>query len=206
MPRSGRPTRSGPVRQDRIRVVGQFGPKVPNNQKSRSSVYERKEGWVRPQQLCDKVSMLKLSFLSLRTLMLLLVGTSVAVAQTGSSDISPALRQRVEVMLRSKADFPPATTIGFSKRGPSDVPGFDKLDAHFSSAITGESGNLSLLISKDGTRVAQFTSYDIADDPRMKVPAKERPSQGGPADAFETVTKHYARTQLIAQNRLSVVL
>lgn len=123
------------------------------------------------------------SSLLLYSLAWILMGTSVSVAQTGSSEISPALRQRVEAMLRSKAEFPPATTIEFSKGGPGDIPGFDKLDAHFSSALTGDRGSLSLLVSKDGTRLAQFTSYDIAADPRMKIPAEGRPSRGGPADA-----------------------
>ncbi len=127
--------------------------------------------------------MLRPSFLSPRVLVLLLMIASTSGAQTGSSDLSPALRQRVEAMLRSKADFPPATTIEFSKHGPSDIPGFDTLDAHFSSAVTGENGNLPLIVSKDGTRVAQFTSYDIATDPRMKVPAEGRPWRGGPSDA-----------------------
>lgn len=122
-------------------------------------------------------------FLPLAALALFIMGTSVAAAQTGPSGISPELQQRVEVMLRSKADFPPATTIGLSKGGPSDIPGFDKLDAHFSSAFAGESGNLSLLISKDGKQVAQFSSYDIAGDPRAKVPADGRPSRGGPGNA-----------------------
>lgn len=127
--------------------------------------------------------MFKQLLLPLAALAFVVAGTSISAAQTKASDISPELQQRVEVMLRSKADFPPASTIGLSKRGPSEIPGFDTLDAHFSSALTGESGNLSLLISKDGTRVAQFTSYDIASDPRTKVSAEGRPSRGGLEDA-----------------------
>jgi len=131
--------------------------------------------------------MLKLTPLSRCAPIVFLLATSASLAQAGaqpaSSDISPAMQQRVEAMLRSKANFPPATTIGLKRGGPSNLPGFDQLDAHFSSALTGESGTLSLLVSKDGTRLAQFTTYDIAPDPRTKVPTEGRPSRGGPPDA-----------------------
>ena len=45
--------------------------------------------------------------------------------------------------------------------GPSELPGFEKLSGHFASAFAGASGNISLLVSKDGSRLAQLSIYDI---------------------------------------------
>ena len=104
---------------------------------------------------------------------------AAAGAQSSSKELSPAVRQRVEVLLRSKAELPPAATLSFKIDGPSELPGFEKLSAHFESALTGGSGNMSLLLSKDDSRLAQFSTYDIAADPREKVPSNGRPARGG---------------------------
>jgi protein-disulfide isomerase len=124
-----------------------------------------------------------LSKLAVRALMLLGMGGATAVAQSSSAALTPAVQQRVEAMLRSKADFPPATTLTFTVTGPSELPGFEKLSAHFASALTGASGDISLLLSKDGSRLAQFSSYDISVDPRAKIPSEGRPARGGQPDA-----------------------
>ena len=104
-------------------------------------------------------------------------------AQGPAGELSPSAQQRVESLLRSKAEFPPASNLSFKLVGPSELPGFDKVAAHFSSELTGASGDLSLLISKDGSRLAQFTTYDIAGDPRGSIPAEGRPARGGPSTA-----------------------
>lgn len=114
--------------------------------------------------------------------LVLIVSGVTALAQGTPVDLSPSSRQRVEALLRSKADFPPATSLSFKSLGPSELPGFDQLSAHFSSA-TGASGDISLLLSRDGNRLAQFSTYDIAADPRNKVPSEGRPARGGPATA-----------------------
>lgn len=49
--------------------------------------------------------------------------------------------------------------------------------------MTGANGNISLLLSKDGICLAQFSTYDIAGDPRTKVPSEDRPARGEPATA-----------------------
>ena len=107
----------------------------------------------------------------------------IALAQTVVTEPSPATRQRVEAMLRSKVDFPPASSLSYTLEGQSEVPGFDRLSAHFKSNLTGTSGDLHLLLSKDGSRLAQFTTLDIAGDPRNRVPSADRPARGGSVDA-----------------------
>ena len=114
---------------------------------------------------------------------LLTIGISTAGAQTTAGDLAPSVQQRVETLLRSKADLPPATTLSFKIGGPSDLPGFEMLSAHFASALTGASGNISFLISKDGSRLAQLSTYDISGDPRAKIRTEGRPSRGGPPNA-----------------------
>jgi protein-disulfide isomerase len=109
--------------------------------------------------------------------------TASSAAQSTAPDVSPELAHRIEAMLRSKLDFPPASSISFGARSTSEVPGYDRLEVHFRSSLTGNNGNISLLVSKDGTHVAQFTSYDIAADPKLQFPAGDRPARGGPAGA-----------------------
>jgi protein-disulfide isomerase len=116
-------------------------------------------------------------------MILLTMSISTAGAQTTAGDLAPSVQQRVETLVRSKADLPPATTLSFKMGGPSDLPGFDKLSAHFASALTGASGNISFLISKDGSHLAQLSTYDISGNPRAKVASEGRPSRGGPPDA-----------------------
>lgn len=113
---------------------------------------------------------------------LLAVNGMAVLAQSTSSALPPSTQQRVEALLRSKAEFPPATSLSFKLRGPSELPGFDHLSAHFAS-VTGANGDISLLLSKDGSRLAQFSTYDIAGDPRTKIPSEDRPARGGPATA-----------------------
>ncbi|HTF65531.1 MAG TPA: thioredoxin domain-containing protein [Edaphobacter sp.] len=85
-------------------------------------------------------------------------------------------------MLRSKVELPPATSIRFGARSESEIPGYDRLDVRFST-LGGGNGEIPLLVSKDGTKLAQFTKYDIAADPKAMFPAGDRPSRGGPENA-----------------------
>ncbi len=114
---------------------------------------------------------------------ILTVGIEAGSAQNTSADLSPAVQQRVEALLRSKVDFPPATKLSFTVTGSGELPGFQKLSAHFASAYAGSSGDISLLIAKDGSRLAQVSLYDIAADPRTTIPFEGRPARGGGPDA-----------------------
>jgi protein-disulfide isomerase len=120
--------------------------------------------------------------LSANALWLISIG-GVAVAQNKSGELPPSVQQHVEAVLRSKADFAPATTLSFTMNSPSELPGFDKLSVHFESLLTRASGDISLLISKDGSQLAQMSKFDIAADPRSNVPSEERPARGGPPNA-----------------------
>jgi protein-disulfide isomerase len=109
------------------------------------------------------------------------VSLRLSQAQNAPS-VSPELAYRIESVLRSKVEFPPASSISFGALSPSEIPNYDRLDASFSS-IGGETGKIPLLVSKDGTHIAQFSSYDIEADPKAKFAADDRPARGGPAGA-----------------------
>jgi protein-disulfide isomerase len=120
---------------------------------------------------------------SLFSSLLLAVSGPFVLAQGSNGELPPALQQRVEAQLRSMADFPPAATLTFRILGPSELPGFDRLSCHYASALDGASGDVSLLVSHDRTRIAQFAAHDIAADPRTRVSSEGRPSRGGPSTA-----------------------
>ena len=121
--------------------------------------------------------------LPLYSIVLLGISGPAISAQIPSGELQAPTRQRVEALLRSKTEFPPASILSLKVLGPSDLPGYDNLSVHFASAETGASGEVSLLVSKDRSRLAQFTTYDIAADPRTTVPYEGRPSRGGPTTA-----------------------
>ena len=119
----------------------------------------------------------------LKALLLLALCGSISFAQTKPTELPPKLRQKIEALLRSKVEFPAATSISYGPLGPSELPGYEKIPITYNSQATGAHGELSLLVSLDGAHVAQLTTYDIASDPRSMVPSEGRPARGGTADA-----------------------
>jgi protein-disulfide isomerase len=126
------------------------------------------------------------SFLSLpASLLALTLATAGCHAQTPSTtgqQLTPAEQHRVEVLLRQKANLPPASTVHIGPRTTSEVPGFDNIAVSF-SAEDKTSKPVNFLISKDGKSIAQFSKFDLAADPRTLIAADGRPSRGGPATA-----------------------
>jgi protein-disulfide isomerase len=102
---------------------------------------------------------------------------------TTGSPLPPAISHKVEVLLRQKAQLPPASTVNVGPAQPSDVPGYDTVAVTFTSSEGKSSHPVNFLISKDGKTVAQFSKYDISADPRELISAADRPARGGPATA-----------------------
>ncbi len=67
-------------------------------------------------------------------------------------------------------------------RTRSDVPGFDEITVLF-SAEGKTSSRMNFLLSSDGKTLAQFSKFDISQDPKTMVSAEGRPARGGPANA-----------------------
>ena len=108
--------------------------------------------------------------------------TPAAASSTPGKPLTPEEQHKVEVLLRQKANLPPASTVEIGPRTPSDMPGFDNISVSFSAQ--GKSSHpVSFLLSKDGKTLAQFSKFDISADPRTLIPADGRPARGGPATA-----------------------
>lgn len=97
--------------------------------------------------------------------------------------IPAEIAYRVEGLIRRKAsDLPPMSDVNLSMLAPSNIPGFFE----FSITLTND-GNashpISFLISSDGKKLEQVTSYDISGDARTFIPYTGRPSRGGGENA-----------------------
>ena len=102
---------------------------------------------------------------------------------TLGSPLPPAIRHKVEVLLRQKAQLPPASTMTIGPATPAEVPGYSTIAITFTSP-EGKTSNPSLfLVSNDGKNVAQFTKYDISADPKALISPAGRPTRGGPTSA-----------------------
>jgi protein-disulfide isomerase len=96
--------------------------------------------------------------------------------------VPPALAHRIETLLRSKVELPPASIVAIGTIQPSDITGFHTVAITFSANGT-TSHPVTFLLSDDGKTVAQFIKYDISADPRTAIADDGRPSRGGPASA-----------------------
>jgi protein-disulfide isomerase len=102
-------------------------------------------------------------------------------AQSGQG-LSPEMTRRVEVLIRAKTNVPPNYDIHISPRTKSDVPGYDEIIVTFTTE--GQASKpIRFLLSQDGKTLAQFTKYDISQDPKEMVSGANRPARGGPANA-----------------------
>jgi protein-disulfide isomerase len=114
--------------------------------------------------------------------MLAALGCHAQSPAQGSGKLSPELERRVEVLIRAKTKVPPNYDIQIGSRTKSDVPGFDEIVVIF-TAEGQTSKPITFLLSNDGKTLAQFTKYDISEDPKKLVSAEDRPARGGPAGA-----------------------
>jgi protein-disulfide isomerase len=99
------------------------------------------------------------------------------------SPLPPAIEHKVEVLLRQKAQLPPASTIAISPARTSDVAGYSAVSVSFTSPEGKTSNPAVFLISNDGKTVAQFTKFDISADPKELISPAGRPVRGGPTTA-----------------------
>ena len=85
-------------------------------------------------------------------------------------------------MIRSRASVPANYVINLGPRQPSDIPGYSQIMVSF--AADGKTSTpVPFLVSADGKTLAQFSKYNIANNPRDLVSDAGRPARGGPANA-----------------------
>ncbi len=111
---------------------------------------------------------------------------SAAAPASASGKLSPELVRRIEVLIRSRSSVPPNYTIAVGPETKSDVAGFQQVSISF-VAEGKESKPVSFLISDDGKTLAQFSRYDISQDPKTSISDAGRPGRGGPASAPVTI-------------------
>jgi len=119
---------------------------------------------------------------TLFALTLATLGCHAQAPSTTGQQLTPAEQHRVEVLIRQKANLPPASTVHLGPRTTSEIPGYDNVSVTF-SAEGKDSKPVNFLLSKDGKTLAQFSKYDLSADPRTMISADGRPSRGGPATA-----------------------
>jgi protein-disulfide isomerase len=110
------------------------------------------------------------------------VGCHAQTPAQGGQGLSPEMTRRVEVLIRAKTNVPPNYDIHISPRTKSEVPGYDEIVVTFTTE--GQASKpIRFLLSQDGKTLAQFTKYDISQDPKEMVSGANRPARGGPANA-----------------------
>ncbi len=115
-------------------------------------------------------------------LMLAAVGCHAQTPVAGSSTLSPDLMRRVEVLIRSRSSVPPDYQIEIGPRTKSDVAGFDAIAVSFTNG--GKSSKpVTFLLSSDGKTLAQFSKFDISQNPKDLVSGAGRPARGGAENA-----------------------
>jgi hypothetical protein len=100
---------------------------------------------------------------------------------TLGSPLPYAIKHKVEVLLRQKAQLPPASTISIGPATPSEVNGYSSVAVSFTSPEGKTSNPVLFLVSNDGKTVAQFTKFDISADPRALVSPAGRPPSSSSA-------------------------
>lgn len=90
------------------------------------------------------------------------------------------------MLIRSRSSVPPNYTIAIGPETKSDVPGYRQVSVSF-AADGKESKPVSFLVSDDGKTLAQFSKYDISQDPKTTISDAGRPARGGPATAPVTI-------------------
>lgn len=102
---------------------------------------------------------------------------------TVTSQISPQLERRIEVMIRSHSEIPAEYVMAITSMKPSEIPGYNQITVTFTANGT-TSRPINFLLSTDGKTLARWDKFDISQDPKDKVTAPaSRPARGGPANA-----------------------
>ena len=114
--------------------------------------------------------------------MLTALGCHAQSPAESAGKLSPELARRVEVLIRTRSNIPPEYEIQVGQRSKSDVPGFDQIVVMVSAE--GKSPKaVPFLLSTDGKTLAQFSKFDISNDPKQLVSGAGRPARGGPENA-----------------------
>jgi protein-disulfide isomerase len=118
------------------------------------------------------LSKFRLSFLFCTLLATL--GCSAQSAKT--ADTATALNRRIVEKVRANFRLPETIDVTVGARGPSEIPGYDKLPITLSQA--GHTSTHDFLISKDNTTIIEWEKLDISKDIMDSIAVNGRPERG----------------------------
>ena len=106
-------------------------------------------------------------------------------AQSGKApEANLALNRRIEQKVRATFRLPPEIGISVGQRGPSEIPGYDKIPVTLSSKE--HSSTHDFLIAKDDKTIIEWEKLDISKDPMDAIAVEGRPERGN-KDAKVTI-------------------
>jgi len=97
---------------------------------------------------------------------------------TPPSSADPAQQRRIETLVRNQFTLPADVSVTIGARKPSQFAGYDDLPITLSHES--KSQVINFLISADGTKLVQMTTYDLTKDPANDIPIAGRPIRGNP--------------------------
>lgn len=117
--------------------------------------------------------------------LLLTLGCS---AQSGkATDETVALNRKIEQKIRTTFALRPTIDVNVGKRGPSEIPGYDKVPVSLSE--NGRGTKHDFLISKDNTTIIEWEKLDISKDVMQSIAVDGRPERGN-RDARVTIVNY----------------
>jgi protein-disulfide isomerase len=96
--------------------------------------------------------------------------------------LTPDVRRRVEVLIRSKLSIPPDYAVDIGPPTASDIPNYNTIVVAVSTEGK-KNGTATFLLSTDGKTLAQFNKFDLSRDPKDMVSGAGRPARGGGENA-----------------------
>jgi protein-disulfide isomerase len=128
--------------------------------------------------------LLKFRLLTVATL-LLTVGCSAQSAKTNVD--TAALNRRIEQKVRTTFNLPPSIDVTIGQRGPSEIPGYDRIPISLSNDK--RTSTHDFLISKDNSTIIEWEKLDISKDLMDSIVVAGRPERGN-KDAKVTIVNY----------------
>src|SRR5579864_9013355 len=116
--------------------------------------------------------------------LLLTVGCS---AQSAKVNDDRALNRRIEQKVRTTFNLPLSIDVTVGQRGPSEIPGYDKIPVTLSSDK--RTSTHDFLISKDSSTIIEWEKLDISKDVMDSIAVSGRPERGN-KDAKVTIVNY----------------
>jgi protein-disulfide isomerase len=109
-------------------------------------------------------------------------------AQSGNTiDDSAALNRRIEQKVRTTFGLPNDIDVSVGKRGPSEIPGYDKVPVTLSKS--NHQSTHDFLISSDNKTIIEWEKLDISKDLMDSINVSGRPERGN-RDARVTIVNY----------------